>query len=177
MDILHLCDPEVRENFLATVGITVFRSRLPDGIGVVTSGDGQEKYLVATRGFEVGDVIFENRVERIMRNSDLANEYLLEVDGVYHLLGTEEHFIHRTDYVEMIGFDCFMQHSCSPNAHHVYSDGENYIVYATKSILRGGVITCDYMALDNQAVGLETLVTITFKCTCGEKNCRGILRC
>ena len=83
VDILHLCDPEVRENFLATVGITVFRSRLPDGIGVVTSGDGQEKYLVATRGFEVGDVIFENRVERIMRNSDLANEYLLEVDVVY----------------------------------------------------------------------------------------------
>ena len=165
------------EKFLASEDIRVFRSTLPDGIGIVTSGNGQEKYLVSTNGFEVGDVIFENRIERLMKNSDLPSECLLDVNGTYHLLSIEEHFIHRTDYVEMIGFDCFMQHSCSPNAHQVYSSRDNYVVYATKSICRGGVITCDYMALDNEAVGLESQVTITFKCNCGEKNCRGILRC
>lgn len=176
-DILHLCEHEVREKFLASEDIRVFRSTLPDGISIFASGNGREKYLVSTNGYEVGDVIFKNRIERLTKNSDLPTDCLLDVNGIYHLLSIEEHFIHRTDYVEMIGFDCFMQHSCSPNAHQVYSDGENYVVYATKSILPGGVITCDYMALDNEAVGLESHVTITFQCTCGEKNCRGILRC
>ena len=79
--------------------------------------------------------------------------------------------------VEMIGFDCFMQHSCSPNGHQVYRNETEYVVYATKTIEQGGTITCDYMALDNQVVGLESRPTIEFLCLCGEKNCRGMLRC
>lgn len=179
VDVLHLVDPEVRTKFLDSTNIQVFRSRLPDGIGIVVAGE--QKFLVATRVFEVGDILFENRIIHIMRSHGLDDEYLLEVDEglhiTYHLLGTDEHFIHRTDYVEMIGFDCFMQHSCSPNAHQVYRDGTEYVLYATKMIVQGGTITCDYMALDNQAVGLESRPTIEFQCLCGEKNCRGILRC
>ena len=68
---------------------------------------------MATRTFEVGDVIFENTITQLMRTDGLDDEYLLEVDHgqgqqqqhvTYHLLSTDEHMIHRTDYVEMIGF-------------------------------------------------------------------------
>ncbi|KAL3757309.1 hypothetical protein ACHAWU_008470 [Discostella pseudostelligera] len=55
---------------------------------------------------------------------------------------------------------------------------EEYVVYASKTILRGDKITCDYMvALDNTAVGSKNVSTTTFKCTCGESNCYGVLVC
>lgn len=189
VDILHLVDSDVRTKFLQGTNSTLkeFRSHLPEGIDIVIAGD--QKFLVATRTFEVGDVIFENTITQLMRSDGLDDEYLLEVDHVhgqqqqqhqhvtYHLLSTDEHMIHRTDYVEMIGFDCFMQHSCSPNGHQVYRNETEYVIYATKNIEQGGTITCDYMALDNQVVGLESRPTIEFQCLCGEKNCRGMLRC
>ena len=186
VDILHLVDSDVRTKFLQGTNSTLkkFRSHLPEGIDIDISGD--QKFLVATRTFEVGDVIFENTIVQLMRSDGLDDEYLLEVDHgqgqkqqnmSYHLLSTDEHMIHRTDYVEMIGFDCFMQHSCSPNGHQVYRNETEYVIYATKTIEQGGTITCDYMALDNQVVGLESRPTIEFLCLCGEKNCRGMLRC
>lgn len=189
VDILHLVDSDVRSKFLQGTYSTLkkFRSHLPEGVDIVIAGD--QKFLVATRTFEVGDVIFENTIVQLMRSDGLDDEYLLEVDHgqgqqqqqqqhvTHYLLSTDEHMIHRTDYVEMIGFDCFMQHSCFPNGHQVYRNETEYVIYATKTIEQGGTITCDYMALDNQVVGLESRPTIEFQCLCGEKNCRGMLRC
>lgn len=178
VSILHLCEDEIKDRFFAAEGITVFRSSLPRGISIVTEDDGA-KTLVATRNIEAGDAVFENCAQ-IVTKADLESgkKHLLELDdGKYHLLDNEHHFIHRDEYAEMLGFDSFMDHSCSPNTRQAYTDRETYVVYASKNIRLGDKITCDYMALSNEAVGAANSGTATFRCNCGEANCKGVLVC
>ena len=105
--ILHLCDKEIIEKFINTERFTLFHSPMPQGIGIATRDDGVS--LIATRCFNRGDVVFKNRLE-IIPTCDLAsNKYLLEVDDKYYLLDNDHHFIHRTNYAEMLGFDSFME--------------------------------------------------------------------
>ena len=158
-------------------GIKVFRSRLPQGIRIATR-DGADKCHIATRSFEAGDVIFRNRVETISRDElAMGKNYVLEVDGKYYLLDIGHHFVHRTGYAEMLGFDSFMDHSCAPNTYQLYMSKEEYVVYASKAIRQGEKITCDYNTLDNTVLGSKNIGTATFKCMCGEINCYGILVC
>jgi hypothetical protein len=167
--ILHLCEEEIKDKFIATENITtVFKSCLPKGVGIATR-DGNDYYLVATRNFEIGDVVFQNHVKTIPRcDVSSSKRYLLEVDGKYYLLDSDHHFIHREEYSEMLGFDSFMDHSCSPNTHQVYNDREEYTVYASKAIRLGEKITCDYLTLDS-------IGTDSFSCKCGETNCHGTM--
>lgn len=178
VEILHLCEDEIKEKFITSENVKVFQSCLPEGISIAST-DGEEKHHIATRNFEPGDIIFKNRVEIISRDELASNKtFVLEVDGKFHLLDKDHHFIYRAEYSEMLGFDSFMDHSCSPNTHQVYTNKEEYVVYASKTILRGDKITCDYMvALDNTAVGSKNVSTTTFKCNCGESNCYGVLVC
>ncbi len=167
--ILHLCEEEIKDKFITNEDITtVFKSCLPQGVGIATR-DRNGNYLVATRNFEVGDVVFTNHAE-IIPKCDIASSkrYLLEVDNEFYLLDSDHHFIHRAEYSEMLGFDSFMDHSCSPNTHQVYTTLDDNVVYAAKAIRPGDKITCDYLALDSMG-------TDTFTCTCGESNCHGTL--
>lgn len=174
--MLHLCEKEIKNNFIATENILVFQSYVPEGMGIAAF-DG-EQYQIATRIFEPGDIVFSNRVEILPKDELVSSKiYLLQVDGKFFLLDKDHHFVHRTDYVEMLGFDSFMDHSCSPNTFQVYSNKEEYTVYASKTIAVGDKITCDYQALDNTAVGNKNVGTATFKCLCGESNCYGVLIC
>jgi hypothetical protein len=177
VNILHHCEDEIKDKFIATENIRLFRSFLPEGITIATTDD-DEKYQIATRKFEPGDIIFINRVE-IISQSDLASSktYVLELDGKFHLLDKDHHLVHRTEYAEMLGFDSFMDHSCEPNTHQVYVSKEEYIVYASKTVAQGDKITCNYQALDNTAVGYKNVGTATFKCMCGEQTCVGLLVC
>ena len=175
VDILSLVEEEVKEKFIKDDGIMMFQSFLPRGIGLVTmNGD---KHLVATRRFEAGEMIFKNHAQIILKD-DMANKkFVLEVDGKYHLLDNEHHFIHRDEYSEMLGFDCFMDHSCSPNTYQNYINREEYVLYARKTIYPGEKVTCDYMALENGALGLKNAGTSSFRCNCGASNCYGMLVC
>jgi hypothetical protein len=167
--ILHLCEEEIKDKFIAAEDITtVFKSCLPPGVGIATR-DGNDHYLVAKRDFKVGEIVFTNHAE-IIPKCDVSStkRYLLNVDDKYYLLDSDHHFIHRAEYSEMLGFDSFMDHSCSPNTRQVYTNVENYVVTASKAIRSGDKITCDYMALDSMG-------TDTFTCTCGESNCQGTL--
>ena len=178
VNILHLCEDEIKDKFISTENIKVFRSILPNGIDIATLDGNESKYHIATRNFEPGDIIFNNRVEIISKEDLESGEiYVLELDGGFHLLDKDQHFVHRSEYAEMLGFDSFMDHSCAPNTYQVYNNKEEYTVYASKAIAPGDKITCDYHALDNTAVGLKNVGTSTFKCLCGERNCYGILVC
>ena len=171
-----MAEEEIKNNFIIKEGVTIFQSDLPESIDLITR-DGDDKYLIATRRFEVGEVVFKNRAEIIPKGNLASNNYMLEVDGKYYLLNSDHHFIHRNEYAEMLGFDSFMDHSCSPNTCQVYIDKEDYIVYAAKTILPGEKVTCDYMSLENKAMGISNNGSAFFKCNCGESNCYGVLVC
>ncbi|KAL7538014.1 hypothetical protein ACHAWF_005965 [Thalassiosira exigua] len=175
VEILHLVDDEIKDLFFAHENIAVFQSLLPQGVDLSTEDDGV-KSLVATRNIEAGDVVFKNRAHLVPQHDLECNKkFLLEMRGRFHLLDSENHFIHRGEYAEMPGFDVFMDHSCSPNTRQVYADRENYVMYASKIIRPGEKITCDYMALNNDAVGAANTGTLAFECSCGEANCKGVI--
>lgn len=72
-----------------------------------------------------------------------------------------------------------MDHSCSPTTEQVYITKDVYIVRAKKTILPGDKITCDYLALNNDAPGMnmKNHGTFAFECHCGENNCKGSIVC
>ena len=132
-----------------------------------------------------------------------SKKFLLDVDGKYILLDKDHHFIYRDGYAEMLGkskkgdcsstiipdgallltytvvclgFDSFMDHSCSPSTEQEYITKHEYVVRAKKIILPGEKITCDYGFLQNDVAKQKNLGT-SFVCKCGESNCRGALVC
>ena len=179
INILHLVEEEIKSKFIVDDNVKVFNSQLPGGIAL-KQGANLDSHLMATQKFEAGQLLFRNRAE-IINNDDLeCKKFVLEVDGKYILLDNYHHFIHRQGgYAEMLGFDSFMDHSCSPNTYQEYIDRENYAVYAKKAISPGEKITCDYLALDNGSLGIlgSNVGTSSFVCNCGESNCKGMLVC
>lgn len=70
-----------------------------------------------------------------------------------------------------------MDHSCTPSTEQEYISKNEYVVRAKRTIMPGDNITCDYMALDNSAIGMKNVGTSSFDCKCGETNCKGVIIC
>ena len=178
--VLHMCAPSFVEHFKRESKITVIESALPEGVGLAGDVDsagiaagGGHVFLVATRDYDAGELIFVN--QPTMLPKPLSATYILKLTGYeqHYLLDPDEHFVHREEYVEQIGFDIFMDHSCDPNIRQTYTAPLEYTVVAARPIRRGEKITCDYEeALDNGNVG-RFVPSATFQCYCGSARCRG----
>eukprot|EP00956_Cyclotella_meneghiniana_P031722 scaffold84212_cov72-Cyclotella_meneghiniana.AAC.3 len=176
--LLHLVDKDIKEQWLKDEEVTIFETTLPDGIDIRCNKDEHDYDMIAKVKFEVGDILFTNDAKIIEQGHVSDKVYILDVGGgsFFVQLNPSEHFIHRGDYCEMLGFDSFMNHSCSPNTHQRYHDQTKYSVIASKTILPGESVTCDYTKLGNDALGLESIVTSEFLCSCGSPNCKGIIK-
>ena len=102
VELLDMVEEEIKDKFLQEEDVAVYRSYLPQGIGLVTSStDGS--HLVATRKFEIGQPLFINSAELIPMEDLRSKKFLLDVDGKYILLDKDHHFIYRDGYAEMLG--------------------------------------------------------------------------
>eukprot|EP00984_Skeletonema_dohrnii_P012533 scaffold5099_cov130-Skeletonema_dohrnii-CCMP3373.AAC.7 len=176
VDLLCMVEEEIKDKFLQEENVVVYQSYLPQGIGLVTSSE-DGSHLVATRRFDIGQPLFINSAQLIPMEDLTSKKFVLDVDGKYILLDKEHHFIYRDEYAEMLGFDSFMDHSCSPSTEQEYITKNEYVVRAKKVILPGDKITCDYGSLENSVAKQKNLGTSSFVCKCGESNCRGALVC
>ena len=131
--------------------------------------------LVASREFKEGEIVFTNQANLISKRDFTTKKFILNVEGTYIRLYPEEHFIHRPEYVEALGFDSFMDHSCDPNTSQAYQNSTLYTVRATRTILPGEKITCDYAKLENQAEKIQHVPSTKFVCQCESSLCRGII--
>jgi hypothetical protein len=102
VELLDMVEEEIKDKFLQEEDVAVYRTYLPQGIGLVTSStDGS--HLVATRKFEIGQPLFINSAELIPMKDLTRKKFLLDVDGKYILLDKDHHFIYRDGYAEMLG--------------------------------------------------------------------------
>lgn len=102
VELLKMVEEEIKDKFLQEEDVAVYKSYLPQGIGLVTSSaDGS--HLVATRRFEIGQPLFINSAELIPMEDLRSKKFLLDVDGKYILLDKDHHFIYRDGYAEMLG--------------------------------------------------------------------------
>ena len=179
VSILDKAEEEIKSKFIQDENVKIYETQLPHGIAIKQDPASLENYLIATKSFGAGEIVFYNRVEIISKEDLEAKKFVLKVEsGNYILLDNYHHLIHRQGgYAEMLGFDSFMDHSCSPNTYQEYIDRTNYVVYAKKTIRAGDKVTCDYLALNNKAEGVEgsNVGTSSFMCNCGESTCRGLL--
>lgn len=101
VDILHMVEDEIVEKFVKDENVMIFQTHLPPGIDLVRSEDGD--HLVATRRFGVGETLFNNRAELISKDDLVDKKFVIKVDGTYILLDSQNHFVHRDGYAEMLG--------------------------------------------------------------------------
>jgi len=169
VSIMHLCEPEILETFFKErPDIVLLRTTVPQGLEVVMrKGD---NHLIATRTFEAGEEIFTNTAILFPPEDCRMKKFILECNGKYTMLDFMNHFIHRDNYVEAVGFDSFMDHSCEPNTKQTYKDSVTYTVVADRDIVPGERITCDYDTLD-------CIASAKFECNCGASKCRGFIEC
>jgi len=174
--VLHMVEDEIREKFFSDDGIVLLKSSTPAGIQLFTEHG--NKRLIATKRFEKGEKIFTNRAQIFPMDGSLDTKtYVLEVDGRYTIITPEHHFIYRKDYVEVVGFDSFMDHACEPNTNQRYTSKIDYESFAKRTIFPGESITCDYTQLDNTCMSLQNMGTSSFQCSCGSPKCYGLLVC
>ena len=168
VSIMHLCEAEILDAFFKeSKDAVLLHSNLPEGLDVVLqSGD---NHLIATRRFEAGEEVFTNTAT-LVPLEDANKKFVLEFNGRYVLLDNMNHFIHRHQYVESVGFDSFMDHSCEPNTTQEYKDSAVYTVVADRTILPGERLTCDYGTL-------QCIASSKFVCRCGASQCRGVIEC
>jgi hypothetical protein len=152
--------------------VNLIECKIPEGVELVETDDVECKYLVAGRDYAEGELIFTNEV--LIENNKNAI-YIMNVNGYHMVLQNGKHLIHRPDYLEILGFDIFMDHSCEPSIRQEYVSKTQYNVYAGRPIAKGEKLTCDYGSLENEALGAESLITSTFECLCGSAKCRGII--
>ncbi len=174
IELLPFVEEEIKEKFIRCCNLTIVTSTLPEGIDIqkVKNDHSSEHHLVATKRYEVGEVVFSNQAIILPRDDDTT--FVLNISGKYFLLN-RDHFIHREHYMEMVGFDSFMDHSCDPNCKMTYTKRDVYEMTATKTIFRGEKITCNYMQME--CFGVCTAGIESFKCGCGELNCVGTVIC
>jgi hypothetical protein len=174
IEILSIADDEVIDLFLndnTNIHILDVLKSCPEGVEI-NSEDKNNFFLTSSKDFLTGDVIFRNKVQII---TDPLEVFILKVDKKYVLLNIYDHFIHREDYREMLGFDTFMNHSCDPNTYQYYNSKDEYTVFAKRDITKDECLSCDYSELENSVLSLKSLATTRFSCMCGSTNCRGKL--
>ena len=175
--IMQFCEEEILEQWFNHENVVVIESQLPEGVEIVLTDESMQSFsLTATRKFAVGEIVYTNESFIIENKENFAESiYILRVNDNYILIDHNDHFIHRPEYKEFLGFDSFQDHSCDPNTCQTYHDKTNYTVIAKKQILPGERITMDYAKLKNQATNIEHVPSSTFTCHCGEAICRGVI--
>jgi hypothetical protein len=140
--------------------------KLPEGIILVDTGDAECKYLVADRVFKKGELVYTNEFQN---ETDFSTVFVMDIKDQLMLINHANHFIYRDGYMEAIGFDIFLDHSCEPSVRQQYESANKYHVYALHDIHKGEKITCDFLA----AAGIRP--TQRYECMCGSERCRGDL--
>lgn len=173
---LHRCEKEIRDLFfLDNPDLVLLNSDLPAGVEVYCDESNSYSCLKATRMFHPEEIIFTNTCQIFDKNELFGKSVIVKVGDQYFPLDVKHHFIHRPNYLECIGFDSFMDHSCDPNTTQTYENATDYTVKALKIILPGEKLTCDYALLENQAEKLGIIPMTKFECFCGSYNCKKIL--
>ena len=161
--VMHQCEKEIVEKFFdENPNVILLRSDLPEGVSLKHASESTP--LVASREFKAGEVVYTNQAVLLPSEEFHGNTYIVEIDNRYMRLDPDEHFIHRPEYVEYLGFDSFQDHSCDPNTSQLYEDSTTYPVRATRTIKVG--------CLENQADQIEHIASSKFECKCGSANCR-----
>lgn len=111
--------------------------------------------LFALRNFRKGESVYLLEKGRIVNYDEIQN--LSEQEKI-HL-----DKIGENEYEIMEPPGCYINHSCEPNVEEKDRTG-----YALKNINKGEEITIDY----DKIAYFEK----SFKCRCGSKNCRGLIR-
>ena len=174
VELLPFVDDEIKDLFICdhpNVVIVDMEETCPDGVSINYS-DPSNIFLVSTKSYSPGDVIYHNTA-MIVTDEHLI--YVAKVGNQCTILVPDEHFIHREGYKEMLSFDTYMNHSCSPSTTQQYHSKTEYTVYSKAFISPGDPLTCDYTALENHALHLQSLPTTRFNCQCGSPQCRGEL--
>jgi len=190
--LLPILYDEVLEAFLDANPRVMYRKvSIPEGIALQKYGSPSEYYLVASKQFSPGEVLFSYESEYF--DSSLFDKLLIDVKlgdsgGSVIVNGVEmwsqpnrlvkkleflEHTVNRGGTMrEFFQFDTFCEHSCDPNAAFNYLDGSKTRcqTVALREINIGDVITNDYYTFDEALDGTE------FECHCGADACRGIIK-
>jgi hypothetical protein len=124
--------------------------------------------LTAKKPYKCGEVVYSNKSIRIPHTSRIIAKNVL---GKVQEMDPLTYTVNRGPNREFFFFDSFQNHSCSPNTVMKYTNGNKYDIVAIKPIKKGEEITTDYASFDNLF-----LDNTTFTCTCGQPNCRRIIR-
>ena len=138
---------------------------LPKGIAIGKNQFGN--CILATEKFSKGTIIFTSKSIRI------PDEYfdieLVTDSGIFEL----NSIVHGIKYAEnqraLYTFDCFVNHSCDPSMHGIYSHEEDKTEnWALRDIEPGDEINSDYCLFeyDCEDKSIE-------RCACGSKKCLG----
>ena len=174
--IMKYCEPEIIDRFFReTPHVKLTESYLPPGVSIRESDQTLELSLVADRDFEVDEEIYTNNAKILSKQEVIENTFIQKVNHHFRLLNPGDHFVHRPNYVEHLGFDTFQDHACDPNTYQVYHGTVTYSVRAKKTIRRGEKLTIDYAGLKNEADGVEHVPSSQFRCRCGSLCCRGLI--
>lgn len=156
MNMVNNTDPD-------TSIIVVHDNKLPSVVTVIESNGGYG--LATTRDFACGETIYENDILKINDSNQVYMKHIRN-DGTYELIDNTTYTINRNTYREFFYFDSFTNHSCDPNAEHVYITDTRYKIVARRDIRCGEELTNDYTTFDtdNDAD--------LFECGCNSSNCK-----
>ena len=165
------------------VALAAVKSVIPDDFAIVDNDVFEGKKIIALRSFKAGEVLYNGHAH-LLNLSHFNNRFVLQIfssgDSATPVAQYENSDTHSVlDYAvgsepkrQVYGWDGFMNHSCSPNAHFPLNQrSENDIRYdaiALKDINAGDEVTCDYACFDYRCDGHEIEV-----CACGAPSCRG----
>jgi len=121
----------------------------------IKESEKQGKGLFALKDFKKGEILYSFKKGRTLNRSEIQN--LSKLEKIY----LDQIGENKYEIIESPG--CYANHSCEPN-----TEEKNRVGYTLMDIKKGEEITIDY---DNVAY-LEK----PFKCRCGSKNCRGLIR-
>jgi len=144
-------------------------NQLPSSVEIVKNKDLGEYSIHVTRDFAPGDTIFENTILHVQDNDTIR----MKVSEDHHINGYIDmdirmHGVYRKalNYREFFYFDSFTNHSCDPNATHVYTSPTTYKMVARKHIKAGEEMTNDYTTFDHDNDSEQ------FECRCKAANCK-----
>lgn len=138
--------------------------KLPPVLAAAIIGEG-EYGLAVTRDISCNETIFENELLKI-HNSNLVYMKHICNDGSYVFLDTITYTVNKDTYREFFYFDSFTNHSCDPNAKHVYITDTQYKVVALRDIKCGEHLTNDYNTFDTNNDAAP------FECFCNSLLCK-----
>ncbi len=122
------------------------------------------KWLFANKSFDKDDLIFEvdlSKLAKIKTGTKLSKKDELHIDYAWH----GKYVVSKHPYV-------YINHSCDPNVVIKHETIARSKFYAMQDIQKGEQLTYDFGVNAMDQIDKELWST---KCTCGSKNCRGII--